>query len=224
MSLAGRTHRVSVLGGLGVHPAERLSGAGRRVLAYLAVRSPRALRSLLCMELWPNMDETRARANLRRALWQLPAGWVEVDGPDLVLDAEVDYANATEVAARAIGGELLPATDLKLLLLDLLPGWYDEWLREHQEQFHLRRVQALEETCRRATATGDLCTATSAGLSAVTAEPLRESAVTALVAAHLCEGNRADAARRYHAYAALLQTELRCQPGPELQALLSGVS
>lgn len=221
MSLAG-SRRVSVLGGLGVHPPERLSGAGRRVLAYLAVRSPRALRSLLCMELWPNVDEAHARANLRRALWQLPPGWVEVDGPDLVLAAEVDYTDATELADRALAGELLATTDLKLLLRDVLPGWYDEWLQEHQEQFHLRRVQALEETCRRATATGDLCTATSAGLSAVTAEPLRESAVAALVAAHLCEGNRADAARRYHSYAALLETELGCEPGPELRALLNG--
>lgn len=222
MSLTGCSHRVSVLGGLGVHPPERLSGSGRRVLAYLAVRRSRALRSLVSMELWPDMNETHARANLRRALWQLPPGWVEVDGPDLVLNADVDYTDATEVADRALAGELLAASDLKLLLSDLLPGWYDEWLQEHQEDFHLRRVQALEETCRRATATGNLCTATIAGLSAVTAEPLRESAVTALVAAHLCEGNRVDAVRRYHAYATLLKIELRCEPGPELRALLHG--
>ena len=73
--------------------------------------------------------------------------------------------------------------------------------RAEQDQFHLQRIQALEEVCRTATETHDFGPATSAGLAAVCAEPLRESAVAALVAAHLGEGNRYEAVRRYHEYA-----------------------
>jgi hypothetical protein len=45
------------------------------------------MRSLVYSDLWPDVPEARARDNLRRALWQLPRGWVRVEGPDLVLDA-----------------------------------------------------------------------------------------------------------------------------------------
>ena len=60
-----------------------------------------------------------------------------------------------------------------------------------------------------------------AGLSAVCAEPLRESAVLALVEAHLGEGNRFEAVRRYQAYADLLHRELNAEPGNDLAILIS---
>src|SRR5262245_59149432 len=123
MSEASAVRRVSVLGGLGLYPADRLSAVGRRVLAYLAVRGPRVLRSLTYMQLWPYVPEDQARASLRRALWQLPGGWVNVDGPDLVLDADVDLAAAYELAERAIANQQVGPAELKLLLRDLLPGW-----------------------------------------------------------------------------------------------------
>ena len=110
---------------------------------------------------------------------------------------------------------------VELLMHDLLPGWYEEWLAPEQDQFHLRRIQALEKVCRRATETQEFGLATSAGLAAVCAEPLRESAVAALVAAHLGEGNCYEAVRRYHEYACLLRRELDVEPGAELAALMS---
>ena len=63
------TRRLEVLGGLGLRRLDRLSGIGRRVMAHLGVRGPRQLRGLLCAELWPDMPDGHARANLRRALW-----------------------------------------------------------------------------------------------------------------------------------------------------------
>jgi DNA-binding SARP family transcriptional activator len=213
--------RVGVLGGLGVFPVERLSGVSRRVLAYLAVKGPSVARTLVGMDLWPDLPEDRARANLRRALWQLPTGWITADGPDLVLDAEVDLTEARQVADRAFAAQPLDGGELRMLLRDLLPGWYEDWIVSEQEQFHLQRVQALEAVCRTATHDGAYRDATAAGLAAVCAEPLRESAVTALVEAHLGEGNRFEALRRYQAYESLLRCELDTAPGRELHDLVS---
>jgi DNA-binding SARP family transcriptional activator len=210
-----------VLGRLGIYPAQRLSGAGRRALAYLAVKGPVAQRSLMSADLWPSLPEHRARANLRRTLWQLPPGWVVASSWELRLVAEVDLGDAHEVAALAMTSAPLEPRQVELLMHDLLPGWYEEWLAPEQDQFHLRRIQALEKVCRRATETQEFGLATSAGLAAVCAEPLRESAVTALVAAHLGEGNCYEAVRRYHEYACLLRHELDVEPGAELAALMS---
>jgi len=173
------------------------------------------------MDLWPELPEARGRANLRRALWQLPAGWVATSGWDLRLLAEVDLDAALEVAAIALSSTQLGVEQLQLLTQDLLPGWYEEWLVGDQDQFHLRRIQALEEACRTATGAHDFGLATSAGLAAVCAEPLRESAVTALVQAHLREGNIFEAVRRYRNYVGLLRRELNVEPGDQLVSLLS---
>jgi DNA-binding SARP family transcriptional activator len=216
-----RTRRVVVLGGLGVMPPDRLSGIGRRVVAYLAVRGPRELRGLVCAELWPDVPDERARANLRRALWQLPSGWVVADGPDLVLDAAADIVEAREAARRAIRSDGLTWDEVELLSCDLLPGWFEEWVVAEQERFRLLRVQALEAACHTASSAGDYALATHAGFLAVHSEPLRESAVVALVEAHLGEGNRCLAIRRYRAYAQLLGEELHAAPGEALERLVS---
>lgn len=215
-----RTRRVTVLGGLGLRPPDRLSGIGRRVVAYLAVRGPRELRGLVCAELWPEVPDERARANLRRALWQLPSGWVVPDGPDLVLDATADIVEAREAARRAIRSEWLTWDEIDLLSRDLLPGWFEEWIVAEQERFRLFRVQALEAACRTASMAGDHALATHAGFLAVHSDPLRESAVVALVEAHLGEGNRSLAIRRYRVYAQLLGKELHAAPGEALERLV----
>jgi DNA-binding SARP family transcriptional activator len=168
------------------------------------------------MELWPDLSEPRARANLRRALWQLPPNWVSPAGWDLRLNADVDLESAKEVADMALSKLPLDANQLRLLTADLLPGWYDEWLLGEQEAFHLHRIQALEDASRNATASGAFDLATRAGLAAVCAEPLRESAVTVLIEAHLKEGNCFAAVRRYQVYADLLRRELDVGPGAHL--------
>jgi DNA-binding SARP family transcriptional activator len=215
---------VGVLGRLGVYPAHPLPGPARRVLAYLAVLGPDVPRSLAWADLWPQVPEPRARANLRRALWQLPPGWVSASSWELHLCASVDLAEARDVVRVVAAGRSVPSTDqVALLTHDLLPGWYEEWLAPEQDQFHLQRIQALEDVCRRWTAAGEYGLATSAGLAAVSAEPLRESAVAALVRAHLGEGNSFEAVRRYREYASLLRRELDVAPGAALDALISHV-
>lgn len=213
--------QVSVLGRFSIAPEDRLAAAARRALAYLAVKGPVVQRGLMSMELWPAMPDTRARANLRRALWQLPTGWVTSNGWEVRLEAETDYGEARQITGRAMRGAVLDAGEIDLLTRDLLPGWYDEWLHAEQDAFHLERIQVLETVSRQAAALNQHMLATRAGLAAVCAEPLRQSAVVALIEAHVAEGNRYEAVRRYEHYCDLLRAELGLEPPAELTALVT---
>lgn len=211
---------VRVLGPLCLVPEERLSAGARRALAYLAVKGPVVPRALMSMELWPSVLEARARANLRRAIWQIPKGWVRASSWEVRLEAQVDVDEARQVANRALDEMPLDAREIDLLGRDLLPGWYEPWLLDEQDAFHLARLQGLETMCRSGTERRQFGLATRAGLAAVAAEPLRQSAVVALVRAHVEEGNLAEARRRVEAYRVLLLDELGVEVPPELEALV----
>jgi len=208
--------RLAVVGGLGVFPAVRLALPSRRLLAFLAVSGPEAPRSLVAERLWADIPETQARANLRRAIWQSPPGWLVADGDGLRLDAQVDLPNLRHSARTAIDGAPLTMDEIEQLSLDLLPGWHEEWVLPSQEAFHLLRVQALETACVTMTGQGRHALATQAGTAALAADPLRESAALALIRAHLGEGNRHAAAVRFQAFARTLEVELGVEPDPRL--------
>ena len=211
---------VAIVGGLGVHPMVRLSLPGRRLLAYLCLRGQPVARHVTAAELWPDQPEDVGRANLRRALWHLPVGWVSVAGPDLILNAETDLNRARHVAAQAISGDALTLDDITLLSNDILPGWNEEWLIAAQDSFHLLRVQALEAACRTMAKAGNYVLATQAGAAAVAAEPLSESAVAALISAHLGQHNRHQAAQCFKGLEQRLRSELGVAPDPTLSDLL----
>jgi DNA-binding SARP family transcriptional activator len=147
---------------------------------------------------------------------------------ELVLAPEVviDVQRATVAANRLLDStdpcqEILSVEMLSALSGDLLPDWYeDDWVVARREQYHHLRLHALEAMCERLTAARRYGEAVQAGLAAVRAEPLRETAHRALVKAHLAEGNRFEAARQYNSCRYLLQSELGLEPSPALRALL----
>jgi DNA-binding SARP family transcriptional activator len=110
--------------------------------------------------------------------------------------------------------------DTSSFCFDLLPGWYDDWLIIEQERFHQLRLRALERVCERLTACGHYARALEAGLAAVAAEPLRESAHRALIKVHLAEGNRAEGVRQFHFYEKLLHDEIGLAPSQLILDLL----
>lgn len=210
-----------MVGGLGVLPPVRLSLPSRRLLAFLAVSGGEGSRVLVAGRLWADVPEAQARANLRRAIWQSPRGWLAVEGDVLRLDAEVDLTQLHEVACAAIDGAPLTMDEIERLSLDLLPGWHEEWAVPAQEAFHLLRVQALEAACITMTERGMHALATQAGTAALAADPLRESAAFALIRAHLEEGNRHAAAMRFRAFARTLEEELGVEPDPRLARVVN---
>jgi DNA-binding SARP family transcriptional activator len=121
---------------------------------------------------------------------------------------------------------LLPLADFSRRVcsaLDLLPGWYDDWVIFEREGIRQRLLHALETLSRRLAA-GRHAEAVEAAISAVGADPLRESANRVLVEAHFAEGNLVEARRAYDRYRGIVGRELGVEPGPELRRLLQLIS
>ena len=222
MVMNGDLRQVGVLGGLGVRPAHRLPGVGRRVLAYLAVHHSVADRTLMCGRLWPDLTESRARANLRRALWQLPPGWVVPMGTDLALDAEVDLDRARQAAELALTATLLsvgrgrPASCATCSPAGTTSDARCGSRSQPSASAGSRRSRTRSAGRRRRRATTPSPHG-SAGSRPVCAEPLRESAVAALVEARLGAGQPVrggsplPAVRR-----SCFRSELDAEPGARL--------
>jgi DNA-binding SARP family transcriptional activator len=181
--------------------------------------------------LWPEVTESRAGGNLRSAVWRLRgtgAAVVEAGGAALALDDEVvvDLEILSGWAERVIGGgtgpDELTVPEGVDAALDLLPGWYDDWVIVERERVRTRVLHALEQVSRGFSAAGRHARAVDAAIAAVCADPLRESAQRALIEAHLAEGNLIEAQRTFRSYRELLAAELGVEPAPELWQLIAG--
>jgi len=73
--------------------------------------------------------------------------------------------------------------------LELLPGWYDDWVIVGRERLRQRLLHAVETLSRELVRGGRCAQAVEAALVVVNAEPFRESAHRVLIEAHLAEGN-----------------------------------
>jgi DNA-binding SARP family transcriptional activator len=231
---AGKRHtalRLSVLNGFELRVGEAVlvvPANVERVLAFLAVRERPQLRSTVAATLWMDTTDDRAAASLRTALWKTRHAHedcVVVMGTYLALGPfiEVDLAKLIDQARRllAANDELYEAdTDTDTLVGDLLPDWDEDWIVFERERLRQLRVHALEALCRRLTARGRHAEAINAGLAAVEAEPLRESAQRVLIGAHLAEGNICEARRQFRLYGRLLREDLGLEPSAGLRALV----
>lgn len=203
----------------------------QRLVTFLALSARLLPRTHVAGMLWPDVPTGRANANLRAALWRLPQpceGFIEVSARHLRLtdNVFVDHHRAAALARRLLDrssrwdDEEL-GTAWTQLSRDLLPDWYDDdWVLAERERFHHLRLHALEALCDRLTADGRYGEAVDAGLAAVRAEPLRESAHRVLIKAHLAEGNHGEASRQYSSYRQLTLAELGIEPSAHLRELL----
>jgi DNA-binding SARP family transcriptional activator len=102
----------------------------------------------------------------------------------------------------------------------MLPGWYDDWIVPERERLRQRVLHGLDAFAGRLIVAGRCAEAVEVALVAVNADPLRETAVRVLIAAHLAEGNRGEADRRFAAHRTLMLAELGVEPSPQLAAML----
>jgi DNA-binding SARP family transcriptional activator len=226
--------RLSLLRGFEIQIGDRavsLPHAVERVVAFLALHKTALRRAFVAGSLWLDVDEERASASLRSALWRSRRHNISIvettDGCiSLGTDVVVDVRELEGLARRILDTQALSSReDVDVLALsgDLLPGWYDDWVLVEREYLRHLRLRALERACERLTADGRFDDAAEAGLAAVACEPLRESAHRALVKLHLAEGNAAEALRQYRRFAELLHSELECEPSELMQDLLRGL-
>lgn len=208
-----------------------LSWSAQRLTALLALQDRPLARGYVAGTLWPDTTAFKASANLRSALWrtqgvcrQLIDSTVQqlALAGHVAVDIRAAEAGAHRLLDPAIACDDVLAAPIRLALgSDLLPDWYDDdWLIVEREKFHQLRLHALEAMCARLTAAGRYGEAVDAGLSAVRAEPLRESAHEALIKAYLAAGNRWEAVRQFERFRLLLDDELGLEPSPELRLLI----
>jgi DNA-binding SARP family transcriptional activator len=208
--------------------ALRIPYSARRLVGYLGIHG-RSDRSEVAGTLWPDVPESRARGNLRTALWRLH----RITGSQVVIAEEVlatapglDVDVQTFVTAvRRILGAGPTAPDRASIpeltgVGELLPGWYEDWVLFERERLRQLQMHALETLAGRLTAAGRYAEAIDTALAAVRLEPLRESATRALIVAHLGEHNLVEAVRCYASFRDSLATELGVLPTPELERLV----
>jgi DNA-binding SARP family transcriptional activator len=205
-----------------------LPASAQRLLAFMGLRRGPLSRVYVAGQLWLDSTETRASGCLRSALWRLHRAAGEVvhasgRGLELAPEVEVDLDRAGTAAREVLGGDGPVRPELVKELCgsqDLLPDWYDEWAESERERFRQIRLHALERLCERLTAEGRFAEALEAGLTAVRAEPLRESAHRAMIGVHLAEGNIGEALRQYDTCARLMTSELGVRPSGRLERLI----
>lgn len=240
MNPAGTTHptttttdtwHLTLLGGFAcgsVVDDVTLTGGAVGVLTYLAVHRSPVSRSALAGLLWPDVTEQRARGNLRSALWRLSKhadGLLDGDGPEISIDpaTHVDYWEATAWAERVLSGR---ATTSDLMVepgrfgMELVPGYDADWVCLERERLRQGWIHAVEELARGLLARRCYGKAIGAALTAIAADPLRESAHRVAVECHLAEHNIVEARRAQLAYTRLLELELGIEPSPQFQRMV----
>lgn len=201
-----------------------------RLLVFVALRNGHAVsRRKVAGTLWPAVADGRAAGNLRTALWRLRSSGIDVLEADrhtlsVRCGTEIDVDRVEQWASRLVEGAA-EAGDLSLhcfhpAAIELLPGWYDDWIVFERERIRQRLLHALEVLGRRLAEQGRFGEAIEAAMTAIDIDPLRESAQRALILIHLSEGNLTEARRAYVRYARLLHTELRIAPTPGLTGLV----
>ena len=144
-------------------------------------------------------------------------------------DVRVDIRESRALAHRLLdpSREILPSDEsaaaVASLSVDVLPGWYDDWVVAENEEWHQLRLHALEAMAAHLTLRGRWAEAVIAALAAIRAEPLRESAHGALIKVFLAEGNQMEALQAFNRYRSMLSTELGIEPTEQLACLVSGL-
>jgi DNA-binding SARP family transcriptional activator len=180
----------------------------QRLLALLALEERSMGRTAAAATLWMNLPESRARANLRSAIWrtrQAAPQLIETSPAQVRLAPEVvtDLAELRELTGsvlRTDGPDDGHIAGAERLTLELLPGWYDEWVILERERLAIRQLHTLERIAWRHVQWGRHAAAIDTALTAVGADPLRESAQRCLVEAYLGEGNVVAAIRQFRRF------------------------
>jgi|SRR5579859_1160724 len=204
--------------------------SAQRLVAFIGLHERSVQRNYVAGALWIDSPDQRAAASLRSALWrtrQPGVTLVEADNGGLRLAPHVtiDIKEATRFAHRLVDPNTTwngADPQLDVLSGDLLPDWYEDWILVERERFRQIRLHALETICVRLTQQERFAEAIEAGMAAVRAEPLRESANRCLIRAHLAEGNRIEARRQYERFQKVLRTELKESPSSDLENLVHG--
>jgi predicted ATPase/DNA-binding SARP family transcriptional activator len=196
------------------------------LLCYLLLHRERPLsRAALAFSLWPDEEEEKARANLRRHLrylvQALPAGpepWVVTSGQNVAWNPRAELSlDVAEFDLSIASGD--PARAVELYRGDLLEDSYEECLLDARDRLRSAYLAALTDLVLTRRAARDFRSATAYARRLLQADPWREDIVRELMAVRYAGGDAAGALAEFDRFARLLRGEINAEPMPETIAL-----
>ena len=211
------------------------------LIVYLAVTGSSHSRDALATLFWPELDQSRARAGLRRALAALKKalgeGWLDADretvslnpGAEIWLDVVEFQDRLAECRTHGHPQEEVCPACLPLLAEaaalyrdDFLAGFtlpdspgFDEWQFFHTEGLRDDLASALERLARGYSDRGEFERAITYARRWLALDPLHEPAHRCLMQLYARSGQRAAALRQYGECERALQEELGVPPEEE---------
>jgi predicted ATPase/DNA-binding SARP family transcriptional activator len=215
------------------------------LLAYLAATRQPHGRDALAALLWPELDQQRARAALRRTLFSLNEalgkGCIQTEGDCLALSgalyAAVDVDHFRALLAKAAAHDHRPfrlcddcLADLtraaELYRGDFLAGFtledtaeFDDWQAYQSEELRRGLAGGLEKLALGHAGRREYDVALRHARRWLALDPLSEPAHRLIMRLYTWAGDRAAAARQYEECVRLLAEELGIEPEPETRAL-----
>jgi DNA-binding SARP family transcriptional activator len=223
---------VSLLGApraaVGRAPVRTDTRKATALLALLAVSEQPQRRSTLAAFLWPEADDHKARAALRRTLSVLRTAlgdrWLDVDGETIALDVADLRVDVRDFHSALRDGRLADA--ISLYRGDFLQGFslrdsaaFDDWQAAQADALRAEYGDALAKLAAAAEGADDDAAAIVHLRRRVALDVLHEPAHRELMRLYAKTGDRAAALRQYHECARLLDSELGVAPSAETRAL-----
>ena len=230
-------------------PVELRSRKVVALMAYLTVTGRDHSRDALATLLWPEHDQSRARASLRRALStikkELGPDWLEVDRESAGLNRDAEVWLDVELFRKRLAAcgthghrmeevcqDCLPLlTDaVEFYREDFLAGFtlrdspaFDEWQYFQSQDLRAELASALERLARALDSQNEQQPAIAYARRWLALDPLHEPAHRCLMALYLRSDQRAAALRQYAECERILQEELGVPPEEETTRLYQAI-
>lgn len=202
-----------------------------QVLAYLLLhRGVPVSREYLAFLLYPDDEESAARAKLRATLSELPKILPRPVDRYVTIDTEkIGWCSAADIwidvdafeAASRQSSSLDKAIDL--YSGDLLPEIYDDWLDVIRERYRNAYLRCLSERISQARRQANLTLAIELARRMLAVDPWREDVVRRIIAMRYESGDAAGALNEYAGFAQRLGAEMRAEPMAETVAVAERV-
>ena len=206
------------------------------LLAFLAVTAVPHSRIFLATLFWPEFDESRGLAYLRRTLWDINQAigkrWLQIDReqvhlpeiPEIWLDVSQFLAltkcedkASWQQAHQLYQGEFLQGFGLR----DALD--FDDWQYGQRERLHRRYGYCLQRLLGAAVSEEQLETAVSYAVRWLSLDILNEEAHRQLMTLYAHLGERATAIQQYEICAQTLADELGLTPEPATKSVIETI-
>ena len=186
------------------------------MLAYVAIEGPTPRKALATL-LWPEVDDDRARANLRQRLFRLrkSLGFDLLDGA--VIASLAPHVQVDLASPDAAAGELLGA------LTESGVGAMAAWLTATRLRRRDQRSATLVATAARLESAGQLTEALAAAHQLLDGDATSEHAHRLVMRLHYLRGDRAAALLAFDRCEQILKHEVGARPSAETLALLQTI-